>query len=619
MARNPMEQPPSNEPDPDWTPAEYYTWLRKKSSKETPQQELPGGLTPEEKVNREKAIADSDAAEMAKAREQADKVFNPKPSISEVIESAEKEPAVDRESVLDAKIIAEMETDIGKVAGETDLALKPEGEKKLDADLRLKQLNEMRNRWNNAEKIDKVLKTGGKIKTEGGSLSAENDREKLQKMVTENSDEIIKIAGEIAGEDLIAKAKEETGYKFSSGDKEKQKEFRTLLTKEVKRIFKESVRALEESTGKKVKKVADKKIISGKKVLAPDVAPEAASETPVEKPEPAENRPEEKVPAGSDDILKKEVVAGGLDMDNGYDEIAGKAMGFANAEVKKGREQWVGKETDIMPHEFDLRDKIFREEFDRLWHSTKRSAEEKPVLENLETAKESGEENIEREFLEDCERGAVGWYISTKIPHGKTFAGKMQPEGGAVEMYEPYTAPSAGGKIDSLIGSYSMAIPDHVWEHEEKGDAAVSLQPIYRHEKVVEKQEKEVGWLWKRKKIVEEVKDKKMPALLKDFGMEGLDGEEQFYSLTINYMNSGGGNYVEKRKHVTSMSVTMPMSLAKKVFDGIKNDPASMWKFIELAEPQLLELTSPTGDKNNPKIIVQSPEMGSKYEIAGKK
>ncbi|MCX6721180.1 MAG: hypothetical protein NT026_01090 [Candidatus Staskawiczbacteria bacterium] len=91
MAKNPMEQPPPDKPDPNWNTEDYKSWLHNVNSQEAGKPEAAPVLSSAQKAEIEQNIANSEAAEMAEAREDLEKHFNPKPGVSEAIESAAKE------------------------------------------------------------------------------------------------------------------------------------------------------------------------------------------------------------------------------------------------------------------------------------------------------------------------------------------------------------------------------------------------------------------------------------------------------------------------------------------------------------------------------------------------
>jgi hypothetical protein len=131
----------------------------------------------------------------------------------------------------------------------------------LPVDKRMKLVNNLRNIWKDAEKIDKAVKTGKRIKTKNGKdyeffdPKIEEQKQELIESREALSDEIIKIANQLTGRNLKQEAKEKTGYVFDKEnlDEEKQKEFREWLTKEVKKIFADQIKKIEEQTEKKVR------------------------------------------------------------------------------------------------------------------------------------------------------------------------------------------------------------------------------------------------------------------------------------------------------------------------------------------------------------------------------
>jgi hypothetical protein len=114
-------------------------------------------------------------------------------------------------------------------------------------------LNDIRNYWKNAKRIDRALKTGKKIKVqEGDVLDPKTQQKELEEMKGFLSEEIIKSAEELSGRKLKLEAIKITGYKLDKNP-EKQKEYRRWLTNEIPKIFKAIKEEVEKTTGKKIK------------------------------------------------------------------------------------------------------------------------------------------------------------------------------------------------------------------------------------------------------------------------------------------------------------------------------------------------------------------------------
>jgi hypothetical protein len=124
---------------------------------------------------------------------------------------------------------------------------------KISAGDRLEIINDLRNKKSEAEKISKALKTGRKIKTKKGEImDPKNQKEELEKMKGALSDDIIRMAEQLTGRNLRKEAKLKTGYvpDKENPDKQKQKEFREWLTKEVKIIEEEQKKIIKVETGR---------------------------------------------------------------------------------------------------------------------------------------------------------------------------------------------------------------------------------------------------------------------------------------------------------------------------------------------------------------------------------
>jgi len=83
----------------------------------------------------------------------------------------------------------------------------------------------------------------------------EENRKLLEDAKNSLSDEIINIAGKISGRNLRKEAAAAVNYDLEQKDPEKQNEFRDWLTKEVQKIYENSMEEL-----KKVAQVSEKKI-----------------------------------------------------------------------------------------------------------------------------------------------------------------------------------------------------------------------------------------------------------------------------------------------------------------------------------------------------------------------
>jgi len=128
---------------------------------------------------------------------------------------------------------------------------------------KLTMLNKIGDSWNKANEIYRALKDKNwKIKTESEELLIGNNaKEKMESMMTELSESVIKTASILSGRNLKKEAEDITGYKLDK-NLEKQKEWRQWLTNEVKNIFDIVSRDIEKETGKKITVKLNKKKLS---------------------------------------------------------------------------------------------------------------------------------------------------------------------------------------------------------------------------------------------------------------------------------------------------------------------------------------------------------------------
>lgn len=142
-----------------------------------------------------------------------------------------------------------------------------EAKKELSVQEKLGRLSELRNKWKKIEKIDLAIKEKRRIKTEDGRVlwpgKEEKNKEELDKIRQQLSDEIIDIANKISGRKLREEARgvwdpieiKKPGYKGLDT------EFRrAYLTNEIDDIYIKAVKDIESLTGKKV--IAKQKSLS---------------------------------------------------------------------------------------------------------------------------------------------------------------------------------------------------------------------------------------------------------------------------------------------------------------------------------------------------------------------
>jgi len=160
----------------------------------------------------------------------------------------------------EAQKIAEQEVpseEANKTQGKVEIEKKESVPLEERVKIRLEKLNDLRDKWRQAERIDKVLKTPGKklILNNGG----ENE---LIDPSTEEGKEILEGARERFSEEIINIANKLTGRKLRNEARENGKGEMDLkwLTDEVKKIFSEEIKKIEKATGRKVRALPKQKI-----------------------------------------------------------------------------------------------------------------------------------------------------------------------------------------------------------------------------------------------------------------------------------------------------------------------------------------------------------------------
>lgn len=221
-------------------------------------------------------------------------------------------------------------------------------------------------------------------------------------------------------------------------------------------------------------------------------------------------------------------------------------------------------------------------------------------LEDLYTEPESdGEEigdlvKIERDFKKDFENNTIGYTIQTKRAKGAPFMGEKTVYQG-VEPYEMFGNGLRG------VEPAGPEIPSYIWE--DYGDAIIVSYP---REKIIEEDVEETeikkGFFGReklKKKIVK--KGRKVPEILKDYGVVGEDENEPAWKLSIQY-NNDNSKFSDQRGISTFINILMKKSLAEKVVDFIKKDPKNIWDFISFAMPDILIVSPAKMKTENGKI-----------------
>ena len=128
----------------------------------------------------------------------------------------------------------------------------------LPVEAKLDFLNGIRSCWKKAEIIDDAIKTGKDLKMgKWGVLNSKTQQKKIEGHKEFLSDSIILIVEKLTGRKLKKEALDATGYKLDK-DIEKQKEYRSWLTNEVEKVYKEQIEDIKKQTGKKIKIVQEK-------------------------------------------------------------------------------------------------------------------------------------------------------------------------------------------------------------------------------------------------------------------------------------------------------------------------------------------------------------------------
>ncbi len=135
-------------------------------------------------------------------------------------------------------------------AEESVIKVEKKKEKEPKPDEVMMQLNNLRNLWNKAGKINRALIDGKKIKVGPGEIfnpEIESEKNQMERLKGKISNEIIKIASQVSGENILARAKIEKNTRHLS-----ENEYQKYLTELVKKIYKEEAEKLEKKTGKKL-------------------------------------------------------------------------------------------------------------------------------------------------------------------------------------------------------------------------------------------------------------------------------------------------------------------------------------------------------------------------------
>jgi len=226
-----------------------------------------GKAIPDEKFDEEivKIIEQEKAEIRAEAQREAESRYEEihKKAVDQYVANAEKQRQLQEEQKLRLEEKQQKEEAVKKEREEkiklkeAEKQAKIEEAKNLPFEKKAELVNNLRKKWSKAEKIFDILKTGkGKIKTEDGRiLEVGKDNEEIEKLRNGYSTEVVEIANQLSGVDLIKWAKDKAGYSSKEEPKNlaKQEAFRKLLTKRIKIIYQGNKLKLEKLSGKKFK------------------------------------------------------------------------------------------------------------------------------------------------------------------------------------------------------------------------------------------------------------------------------------------------------------------------------------------------------------------------------
>lgn len=171
----------------------------------------------------------------------------------EIIEKSVSEPVANSKIEEVASEIAKLEP---QKKEEQFQPTKKSEKQEFDVKTKLELLSDVQNNWEKAKKINEALVKNKKIKLEDGEALNPRvlaDADTLEGMKRFLSQEIIKTAGDLDGQDLMELAGKETGVSPDEKNEEKRRELEKWLTNKVIEIFNGQVKEIEAQTGKRVK------------------------------------------------------------------------------------------------------------------------------------------------------------------------------------------------------------------------------------------------------------------------------------------------------------------------------------------------------------------------------
>jgi len=224
-------------------------------------------------------------------------------------------------------------------------------------------------------------------------------------------------------------------------------------------------------------------------------------------------------------------------------------------------------------------------------------------IEGKETQEDRELKRLAEELKENLRKGAANSKASFKVPEGLT-------------NYNGSTTPLAGGSITEYVGGDAASFVYRKLEQSkvklggsgpgfsgrELANVLISIRPQTERKDVIEtsqEQRRFLGVLWKREAQVRRKVRRDAPVTLADCGITDQENDKM-YTLAIRYA-SANPKVHEKRQQYGEVIYGMPGKLARAIAEQIV-DPQKLWKFLELAEPELVKAAPPVKHKLYPKM-----------------
>jgi len=441
--------------------------------------------------------------------------------------------------------------------------------------LRVEILGKMKDAWDEANGIDKALKSGTyKYTTMDGEVL--NGEKALQDKKDRLSSRVVNIASQLSKENLMEKSAQEAGYEIGSKkDLAKQKDFRKNLTEHVRDVL-----------------IANGLI---------------------------EKRPEPATAARREEI-------GDLDLtlDEEIDLSTSQEKDDEFLLTQKPAEQ---TSPEVAEDNWD--DFFAFSETNKEQPQSQSAGDEEMSLtgDDVETL-EKGIDDISQEFLDDFEQGKAYYRIETKIPYGETFKGRqeMHTYGEQYEIYDVHsqkweenhkTRGAArllvdGNRAVPICGNFSPDDPE---------DAIMFLSPVDKIE-IKKEKVKQIKKTWfglgRKEEVTESEHEEVSRATLEDIGYDRKESKEELWQLFISYANDNRPGFKDDRDKVTNITLYAKQAQVAELLTNIYNNPNNLWEFIRYIEPELIDLT--LSDERiygkTPKIVIYSEkERGNiKYD-----